>query len=102
MYESKSLVALVKAYGRHQYTLGQLSMINAPTGRKLSREWCRGEASSNLKDHAILRDEIPEGRDYPFREIAIRERQLSKDILNDIFHRQQAFEDRVFVDEFTG
>ena len=75
MYESKSLVALVKAYGRHQYTLGQLSMINAPTG----------EASSN-----------------PFREIAIKERQLSKDILNDIFHRQQAFEDRVFVDEFTG
>ena len=72
MYESKSLVALVKAYGRHQYTLGQLSMINTPTG----------EASSNLKDLA----EIHEGRDYPFRDIAINERQLSKDILSDIFH----------------
>ena len=36
MYESKSLVALVKAYGRHQYTLGQLSMINTPTGKACS------------------------------------------------------------------
>ena len=85
MYESKSLVALVKAYGRHQYTLGQLSMINAPTGRKLSREWCRGEASSN-----------------PFREIAIKERQLSKDILNDIFHEDRVFVKGLLPDEFTG
>ena len=75
MYESKSLVALVKAYGRHQYTLGQLSMINAPTG----------EASSN-----------------PFREIAIKERQLSKDILNDIFHEDRVFVKGLLPDEFTG
>ena len=83
MYESKSLVALVKAYGRHQYTLGQLSMINAPTG----------EASSNLKDLA----EIHEGRDYPFRDIAINERQLSKDILSDIFHHDAFCEEMLKI-----